>query len=95
MPESGTPSAVLNSHFQTGLKNLLDKAVLEHEDEIESKRLIDRYLKYDEIPFDFVRRRMSVIVHEVLRGRDLLICKGAVEEAHHFAEGNIVGLAGE
>jgi P-type Mg2+ transporter len=74
--------AFLNSHFQTGLKNLLDKAVLEHDNEIESKRLTDRYLKYDEIPFDFVRRRMSVIVHEVLRGRDLLICKGAVEEVH-------------
>jgi Mg2+-importing ATPase len=72
--------AFLNSYFQTGLKNLLDKAVLEHEDLLESKRLTDRYLKYDEIPFDFGRRRMSVIVHEVLRGRDLLICKGAVEE---------------
>ncbi|HMF37065.1 MAG TPA: magnesium-translocating P-type ATPase, partial [Isosphaeraceae bacterium] len=72
--------AFLNSHFQTGLKNLLDKAVLDHEDLIESKQLTDRYLKYDEIPFDFNRRRMSVIVHEVLRGRDLLICKGAVEE---------------
>nr|WP_254053596.1 magnesium-translocating P-type ATPase [Singulisphaera sp. GP187] len=72
--------AFLNSHFQTGLKNLLDKAILGHEDLIESKQLTDRYLKYDEIPFDFVRRRMSVIVHEVLRGRDLLICKGAVEE---------------
>ena len=72
--------AFLNSHFQTGLKNLLDKAVLEHEDLIESKQLTDRYLKCDEIPFDFNRRRMSVIVHEVLHGRDLLICKGAVEE---------------
>jgi Mg2+-importing ATPase len=72
--------AFLNSHFQTGLKNLLDRAVLEHEDLLESRRLADRYLKYDEIPFDFGRRRMSVIVHEVLRGRDLLICKGAVEE---------------
>ena len=73
--------AFLNSYFQTGLKNLLDKAVLEHEDLI-VPLLTDRYLKYDEIPFDFDRRRMSVIVHEVLRGRDLLICKGAVEEVH-------------
>jgi Mg2+-importing ATPase len=72
--------AFLNSHFQTGLKNLLDKAVLEHEVLLESRQLTDRYLKYDEIPFDFGRRRMSVIVHEVLHGRDLLICKGAVEE---------------
>jgi P-type Mg2+ transporter len=71
--------AFLNSYFQTGLKNLLDKAVLGHEDLI-VPFLTDRYLKYDEIPFDFERRRMSVIVHEILRGRDLLICKGAVEE---------------
>jgi Mg2+-importing ATPase len=42
--------AFLNSDFQTGLKNLLDEAVLEHEDLLESKQLTDRYLKYDEIP---------------------------------------------
>jgi magnesium-transporting ATPase (P-type) len=71
--------AFLNSYFQTGLKNLLDKAVLEHEDLI-VPLLTDCYLKYDEIHFDFDRRRMSVIVHEILRGRDLLICKEAVEE---------------
>ncbi|WP_020466466.1 magnesium-translocating P-type ATPase [Singulisphaera acidiphila] len=72
--------AFLNSYFQTGLKNLLDKAVLEHQDQLASKRLPQRYLKCDEVPFDFNRRRMSVVVHEVLHGRDLLICKGAVEE---------------
>jgi len=72
--------AYLNSYFQTGLKNLLDRAVLDHEDLTETRELTKRYLKYDEIPFDFNRRRMSVIVHEVFKGRDLLICKGAVEE---------------
>lgn len=72
--------AYLNSFFQTGLKNLLDRAVLEHEDLANTHQLTSRYVKYDEVPFDFQRRRMSVIVHEVLRGRDLLICKGAVEE---------------
>jgi Mg2+-importing ATPase len=72
--------AFLNSHFQTGLKNLLDRAVLEHEDLVRTRGLAQRYLKYDEVPFDFHRRRMSVIVHEVFRGRDLLLCKGAVEE---------------
>jgi magnesium-transporting ATPase (P-type) len=50
--------AFLNSHFQTGLKNLLDKAILEHEDLVEPKRLTDHYLKYDlsqtAIPFDRV-----------------------------------------
>jgi Mg2+-importing ATPase len=72
--------AYLNSYFQTGLKNLLDVAVLEHEDLVRSKNLTERYIKNDEVPFDFNRRRMSVVVHEVFRGRDLLICKGAVEE---------------
>jgi Mg2+-importing ATPase len=72
--------AYLNSYFQTGLKNLLDVAVLEHADLIQSKQLTERYLKTDEVPFDFNRRRMSVVVHEVFRGRDLLLCKGAVEE---------------
>lgn len=72
--------AYLNSFFQTGLKNLLDRAVLEHENLVETRELARRYIKSDEIPFDFQRRRMSVIVHEVFKGRDLLICKGAVEE---------------
>jgi Mg2+-importing ATPase len=72
--------AYLNSYFQTGLKNLLDRAVLEHEDLTETRELTSRYLKYDEVPFDFHRRRMSVVVHEVFKGRDLLMCKGAVEE---------------
>jgi len=72
--------AYLNSYFQTGLKNLLDVAVLEHEDLVQSRDLTKRYIKCDEVPFDFNRRRMSVITHEVFKGRDLLICKGAVEE---------------
>lgn len=90
--------AFLNSYFQTGLKNLLDRAVLEHEDLVETKDLTRRYIKFDEVPFDFNRRRMSVVVHEVFRGRDLLICKGAVEEVTavcRFAriDGHIVPLA--
>jgi Mg2+-importing ATPase len=72
--------AYLNSYFQTGLKNLLDRAVLDHENLTETRELAQRYLKSDEVPFDFQRRRMSVVVHEVFKGRDLLICKGAVEE---------------
>ena len=71
--------AYLNSLFQTGLKNLLDRAIIERAEEKLSEELADRYVKLDEIPFDFVRRRMSV----VLSGNDLgriLICKGAVEE---------------
>src|SRR5690242_1647726 len=66
----------LNSRFQTGLKNLMDKAVLAHRD---LEPTAARYRVVDEIPFDFQRRRMSV----VLAGDDghhLLVCKGAVEE---------------
>ena len=71
--------AFLNSHSQTGLKNLLDVAVLEHVELRQALRVDSRYRKVDEIPFDFARRRMSVVVSE----RDdhhLLICKGALEE---------------
>jgi Mg2+-importing ATPase len=69
--------AFLNSHFQTGLKNVLDRAVLQHE----SCRLeqIAGYKKIDEIPFDFSRRLMSVVV-ETPEGKHRLVCKGAPEE---------------
>jgi len=71
--------AYLNSFHQTGLKNLLDVAVLEHA-EIHSCVNAEEYFnKIDEIPFDFQRRRMSVILEEK-SGKHLLICKGAVEE---------------
>ena len=66
----------LNSHFQTGLKNLMDKAVLAHRDLEQS---IAKWKVVDEIPFDFQRRRMSVVLTEG-HGEDLLVCKGAVEE---------------
>jgi Mg2+-importing ATPase len=71
--------AYLNSFYQTGLKNLLDVAVLEH-GELKQELAIDRaYGKVDEIPFDFTRRRMSVVVDYEHRQHQL-ICKGAVEE---------------
>jgi Mg2+-importing ATPase len=66
----------LNSRFQTGLKNLMDKAVLEHRDLEPSAA---HYRIVDEIPFDFQRRRMSVVVSNG-DGHELLVCKGAVEE---------------
>ena len=72
--------AYLNSFHQTGLKNLLDVAVLERTEVVNSDLNIDEaYKKIDEIPFDFQRRRMSVIL-EKKNGKHLLICKGAVEE---------------
>ncbi len=75
--------AYLNSHYQTGLKNLLDHAVLEHVELATELKLKDAYRKIDEIPFDFERRRMSVVVATLLDGQEHhheLICKGAVEE---------------
>ncbi|MBX6419748.1 MAG: magnesium-translocating P-type ATPase [Nevskia sp.] len=71
--------AYLNSRFQTGLKNLLDVAVLEHAEVAQRLDLARAYRMVDEIPFDFERRRMSVVVEED-RDHHELICKGAVEE---------------
>lgn len=71
--------AFLNSHYQTGLKNLLDRAVLEHVELKTELKLEQDYLKIDEIPFDFERRRMSVVVSEQDDHHEL-ICKGALEE---------------
>ena len=71
--------AWLNSHYQTGLKNLLDVAVLEAADATTCQRLQAGYALVDEVPFDFVRRRMSVIVRDGA-GRHFLIAKGAVAE---------------
>jgi len=71
--------AYLNSHYQSGLKNLLDVAVLKHVDIHQKLHQDAAFEKLDEIPFDFQRRRMSVVVkqNEALQ---ILICKGAVEE---------------
>jgi Mg2+-importing ATPase len=71
--------AYLNSHFQSGLKNLLDIAVLQHAELEAALRPSHRFTKIDEIPFDFNRRRLSVVVQRD-DGQHLLICKGAVEE---------------
>lgn len=71
--------AYLNSFHQTGLKNLLDVAVLEHAEEVHDYLKAEDFKKIDEIPFDFNRRRMSVILEQKSH-RQLLICKGAVEE---------------
>jgi Mg2+-importing ATPase len=70
--------AYLNSYYQTGIKNLLDDAILAHRELAHCLQLERNYHKIAEIPFDFIRRRVSVVVeHEQ---QHLLICKGAVEE---------------
>jgi Mg2+-importing ATPase len=69
----------MNSYYQTGLKNLLDEAILDHGHLEEELKVKTAFRKIDEIPFDFARRRMSVIVEDD-HNQQTLICKGAVEE---------------
>ena len=71
--------AFLNSYHQTGLKNLMDIAIINHANESDIIELWRDYKKVDEIPFDFSRRRMSVVV-ESKDGKTQLITKGAIEE---------------
>jgi P-type Mg2+ transporter len=83
--------AYLNSFHQTGLRSIMDKAVLEHLEVHEHLMVEEYFKKVDEIPFDFQRRRMSVIL-EQKNHKHLLICKGAVEEilelcSHSFDPG--------
>ncbi|WP_079143994.1 magnesium-translocating P-type ATPase [Streptomyces luteocolor] len=95
--------AYLNAHFQTGLRNLMDQAVIDRVDEAEEVVVDHLFTMVDEIPFDFARRRMSV----VLRRNELsgpapehtLITKGAVEEVldrcgHMMDRGERVELTG-
>jgi len=69
----------LNSYHHTGLKNIMDDAILAHGELEEDLQADVKYHKIDEIPFDFERKRMSVIVEDET-GLNILICKGAVEE---------------
>ena len=71
--------AYLNSFHQTGVKSLLDHAILTHAELNEELKVESNFEKIDEIPFDFQRRRLSVILKKK-DGKHLLICKGAVEE---------------
>ncbi|MCT9811925.1 magnesium-translocating P-type ATPase [Acidovorax sp. Be4] len=91
--------AYLNSYYQTGLKNLLDVAVLEHAELLLELEPARNYRKVDEIPFDFTRRRMSVVVSE-REDHHELITKGAVEEilgvcTHVHHDGTVEPLTAE
>ncbi|WP_258000183.1 magnesium-translocating P-type ATPase [Fischerella thermalis] len=91
----------LNGYYQTGLKNLLDVAILEHVELNTALKSADDYTKVDEVPFDFVRRRMSVVVKprgSRDEGKHILICKGAVEEllsicSHAVYRGEVVPMS--
>jgi len=77
--------AYLNSHFQTGLRNLMDRAILQHT-ELHEHLTLPEYAKVDEIPFDFSRRMMSVVV-KTPGNAHRLICKGAPEEVYKHCGG--------
>ena len=76
--------AYLNSYFQTGYKNLMDLAIIRRteEEEAQDPGLVDlseHYVKVDEIPFDFTRRRLTTVVQDQ-KGKTQMVTKGAVEE---------------
>ena len=76
--------AYLNSYFQTGYKNLMDQAIIHRTEEVEAAdpKLLDlseNYVKVDEIPFDFTRRRLTTVVQDK-KGKTQMVTKGAVEE---------------
>lgn len=76
--------AYLNSYFQTGYKNLMDQAIIHRteEEEAADQKLLDlseNYVKVDEIPFDFTRRRLTTVVQDK-KGKTQMVTKGAVEE---------------
>ena len=71
--------AFLNSYFQTGLKNLIDVAIISRAEKEKLNVLKEKYVREDEIPFDFSRRRMSVVLKDD-NGKRQLITKGAVDE---------------
>ncbi len=70
--------AFLNAYFQTGLRSNIDEAIIKRGEEHNLQNLYSKYKKIDEIPFDFSRRRLSVIVTDEKENK--LITKGAVEE---------------
>lgn len=82
--------AWLNSFHQSGMKNLMDQAVVQFSELNPKFQLPLAYSKVDELPFDFVRRRLSIVVRDTA-GDQLLVCKGAVEEmlsiSTHMLEG--------
>lgn len=100
--------AFFNSYFSTGLKNLMDKAIVEYATPLQLPRggeknvtldvVTEDYRKIDEIPFDFNRRRMSVVL-EGKDGKRQIITKGAVEEmisicSHCEMDGQVIGMSG-
>ncbi|MCT6874837.1 magnesium-translocating P-type ATPase [Frischella perrara] len=93
--------AWLNSYYQSGMKNLMDKAIIRYaEEKTKPKKLGEgKYTKIDELPFDFSRRRLSVVMQND-DNQHIMICKGAVEEmlsiaTHVYEQGEELPLTEE
>lgn len=72
--------AYLNSYFGTGMKNLVDRAIITYGNEKNVKEIVNNYTKIDEIPFDYTRKRMSVVVKSNKNNGYRMFTKGALEE---------------
>ena len=72
--------AYLNSYFGTGMKNLVDRAIIIYGNEKNVKKIVNDYTKIDEIPFDYTRKRMSVVVKSNKNNGYRMFTKGALEE---------------
>jgi Mg2+-importing ATPase len=84
--------ALLNATLQTGMANPLDEAIAAGKAESDP---LPRYAKVDEIPYDFVRKRLSVIVRQQGAAEDLMICKGAVQNVAAVCSSVLIGSASE
>ncbi len=78
--ESILEYAYLNSYFSTGLKNIVDKAIISYGEDNKLELILKKYKKIDEIPFDYERKRMSVVVEEKETKKYRMFTKGALEE---------------
>ena len=78
--ESILEYAYLNSYFATGLKNIVDRAIISYGNENNLEPILEKYKKIDEIPFDYERKRMSVVVEEKDKTNYRMFTKGALEE---------------
>ena len=72
--------AYLNSYFGTGMKNLVDRAIISYGNKVGTNKIISDYQKIDEIPFDYTRKRMSVVVKNKKNNGYRMFTKGALEE---------------
>lgn len=92
--------AYLNSYFGTGMKNLVDRAIISYGNKSGTDKIIEEYKKIDEIPFDYTRKRMSVVVENKENHGYRMFTKGALEEVlkvctHVKYEGKVVDITEE